>query len=905
MAERSVWDRRRNVLIAQAQKQIESIFAVVSKEAAAIAASIAHPNLSTPFKFSDYPQTTKRIEELIRWLHNELEGTISNNISEEWALAERENVSLTSDFLRKVYENVDEGGKNAPDALTARYYRNNTEAHDAFLKRTLVGMGLSDRVWKLSAQCRQELELAIDLGLGEGLSAQKMSQSIRKYLKEPDKLFRRVRDKHGNLVLSQAAKAYHPGQGVYRSSYKNALRLSATEGNIAYRTADHLKRQQLDFVIGIHIGLSNNHTLNGVPFHDICDELAGDYPKDFKFTGWHPFCRCIVTTKLMTPEEFLANEEAFLEGEPPVKPPKGEVKDVPPQFKKWQRENKKRIKSAKSLPYFVRDNEKYFAATRITKTAAKGVKEAQALNEAMESTTSIEALREQSKQRLRDAAVVRHANRTPEQIADIQRRWDARVEKRRKAAILERAKLRHEARTPERIADIRHEWFERKAIRHYGDNILRYMSGISDVDTSALSAALKGGNIDLILKEAKAIKAQGKEILGLKNIDSPMKVARQFSAAEAKAVDLAVEKTFARWRWDDDLASLKFLKGKLETEISFVESRKRYSTWKVAQDAYKKRLELVKFKIERAELADNISDALTFAKTSKAKGVKDLLAEWESLVQTNAPITELRKTANKLESKYENWIEKQLAKKAAKSGDIALEVENFIKSPIGKRYGLTSVDLEITKDGVVKVSNSGYMALSEYHKTTPLEYQWTRKYVRTSNSFSLNGKLDDVGGKGVNASTKDYINPLGKDMFGDKMTQQDITDIKNFDKVIAAREMPFDVELVRMIDDRGLSGQFGLPKLSGQQLKDALDSMIGQTVTASRYLSFSTDIKKNVFKNRNVEWHTTGKKGIKCYFADNGPESEVVFGRGMQITLKKVTYNERSNRFEIWAELSE
>ena len=23
-------------------------------------------------------------------------------------------------------------------------------------------------------------------------------------------------------------------------------------------------------------------------FHDICDDLKGRYPKDFKFTGWHP-----------------------------------------------------------------------------------------------------------------------------------------------------------------------------------------------------------------------------------------------------------------------------------------------------------------------------------------------------------------------------------------------------------------------------------------------------------------------------------------------------------------------------------------------------------------------------------------------------------------------------------------
>ena len=895
------FEKRKNTQLTKAQREIDAIFKVAAQEAAAIAGTVRKPNPDKVFSFNDYPQTHARIAKLEEWMAEEIEHTISNNITEEWNIAEASGEQLTTDFLQRTYQDV----SSAPAALKARYYRNNTEAHDAFLARTIKGMGLSDRVWRLTAQCKQELEMAIDIGLGDGLSAQEMSRSIRKYLKEPDKLFRRVRDKHGNLVLSKAAKAYHPGQGVYRSSYKNALRLSATEGNIAYRTADHLKWQQLDFVVGIQIGLSNNHTLNGVPFHDICDELAGRYPKDFKFTGWHPFCRCIATTILMTPEEFKANEEAFLDGKEPTVRSKNEVDDVPPQFKKWRKENADKIKSAKSLPYFVRDNEQYFNPTKITKKAAKGVKESQALNKALAQTTDPEVLREQARLEGLEAAKVRHANRTPEQIADIQRRWDERAEKRRRAEMLERARLRHEARTPEQIADIKNRWNERKAIRHYGRNILAYMEGISDVDTSSLANALKGGDTKLILTEARKLKSVGKEILGLKNINNPMSVARQFSAAEAKAVDEAVGKTFARWRWDDDLASLKFLKGKLETEISFIESRQRYSTWKVAQDAYKKRLELVKFKIERAELADNISDALTFAKTSKAKGVKDLLTEWETLVRTDAPIAELRKTANKLESKYEEWIEKQLAKKAAKAGDIALEVENFINSPIGKRYGLSSVDLEITKDGAVKVSNAGYMALSEYHKTTLLEYQWTRKYVRTANSFALNGKLDDVGGKGVNASTRHHINPLGRDRYGDKMTSKDITDIKNFDKVIDARQMPFDVELVRMIDDGGLAGQFGLTGLSGQSLKDALDGMVGQTVQAYRYLSFSTDIKKNVFTSRNVKWHTTGKKGTKCYFADNGAESEVVFGRGMKVTLKKVKYDPQSNRFEIWAELSE
>lgn len=414
-------------LLSTYAKKIESIFDIAATEAATIAAKIRKINPDKLFSFNDYPQTHDRIDKLEKWMASELEQSISNNISEEWALAEAQEQALTSGFLHEVYDAVD---REAAPSIKARYYRNNTEARSAFLARRDKGMGLSDRVWKLTEQCRQEMEMAIDIGLGEGLSAQKMSQSIRQYLREPNKLFRRVRDKHGNLVLSQAAKAYHPGQGVYRSSYKNALRLSTTEGNIAYRTADHLKWQQLDFVVGIKIGLSNNHTLNGVPFHDICDELAGRYPKDFKFTGWHPFCRCIVTTILMTPEEFKANEDAFLDGKEPTVRSKNQVDDVPRQFKKWVKDNAGKIKTAKSLPYFVRDNEQYFNPTRITKRAAKGVRESQALNKAMEKVTDPTVLREQARKAGLEAAKVRHANRTPEQIADIQRRWDERAEKR-------------------------------------------------------------------------------------------------------------------------------------------------------------------------------------------------------------------------------------------------------------------------------------------------------------------------------------------------------------------------------------------------------------------------------------------------------------------------------------------
>ena len=281
-----------------------------------------------------------------------------------------------------------------------QYYSNNEEARQAFEQRKINGLSLSERVWNYADQFKNEMELGLDIGIRNGRSADALSRDLRSYLKEPNKLFRRVRNEYGQLVLSERAKNYNPGRGVYRSSYKNARRLAATETNTAYRTADHLRWEKMDFVVGIEIHLSNNHTLNGKPFHDICDELAGKYPKSFKFTGWHPHCRCFATTILKTPDEIKSG-----------KPSKNEVKELPSNFKEWFKNNKERIENANSLPYFIKDNFK--DGEFIGQQSAAGpptiVAEKPTLNPTLEK------------------AKLRHEQRTKEQIDDIRRRANFRA----------------------------------------------------------------------------------------------------------------------------------------------------------------------------------------------------------------------------------------------------------------------------------------------------------------------------------------------------------------------------------------------------------------------------------------------------------------------------------------------
>ena len=133
--------------------------------------------------------------------------------------------------------------------------------------------------------------------------------------------------------------------------------------NKSYRSADHERWKSEYFVIGIEIRLSNNHTCNGEPFFDICDMLKGKYPKTFKFTGWHPMCRCYAVPILCTCEELLDYMKKKRSGEDVSNYKfKGEVKELPEGMKKWIEENGtllRELKEKKELPNWITENSKY------------------------------------------------------------------------------------------------------------------------------------------------------------------------------------------------------------------------------------------------------------------------------------------------------------------------------------------------------------------------------------------------------------------------------------------------------------------------------------------------------------------------------------------------------------------
>lgn len=407
------YDKKHKENLAKRARKVQQLYdAAIKRIAQAAAPSLFDADPKKEFYFEDFPALKKEMEALMQDLGSSLQANIEDGDQESWTLSNTKNDAMVDSII---------GKKHLPKKVVQDWKHPHLEALDAFIARNEAGMNLSRRVWNLTQQFKSEMELALELGMGEGKSAAALSRDIRKYLVEPNKLFRRVRDKSGALRLSKAAAAYHPGQGVYRSSYKNALRMTATENNIAYRTADHNRWQTLPFVIGIEIHISNNH-----PTEDICDLFDGKrFPKDFKFTGWHPWCRCYAVSVLASQEEMDAYTTAIMNGED-VSHWKftGQVEKMPKEFNKWMKDNQVRIENATSMPYFIKDNFK-------DGDPAKG------LRWEVQKTDKKTAPAKTAHDIIMENAAKRHAARTSEQASDIQTKWD---ESRSNASIVAKAK---------------------------------------------------------------------------------------------------------------------------------------------------------------------------------------------------------------------------------------------------------------------------------------------------------------------------------------------------------------------------------------------------------------------------------------------------------------------------------
>ena len=342
---------------------------VITELSKAVNKSVNEANPEELFKIAKTctPTEKDRVQALLDAYNNAVLSLIKQGITKAVLFSTNTQQNALSAFTRFEGKEVDAWRKE-----TARAFIESRMKRDH-------GLNLSDRVWNYTQQTKSEFEVAVsqvlENGIGKGISAESLGRQVRQYLNNPDMMYRRyhrkklmsdgtrkdivewrrrVIDKEGKVrfIKEDLAKV---GTGVYRSARQNALRLTITETNMAYNYSNCKRWESEPFVLGIRIRLSANH-----PEEDICDELAGDYPKTFMWRGWHPRCMCSVSPILMDrksdewkklrkmpKEEYEAYQSPNL------------VKNVPSAFSEWCKRNKKKLKVARDndkLPYFVRDN---------------------------------------------------------------------------------------------------------------------------------------------------------------------------------------------------------------------------------------------------------------------------------------------------------------------------------------------------------------------------------------------------------------------------------------------------------------------------------------------------------------------------------------------------------------------
>ena len=363
--------RLRNELFKRTERYANGVRRLYDQALADIAKEFANMEYD-PSRVFSFDEVGKfgRVDAIMTRLEGQIQQVVEKGIVAEFGQA----YNSCNELIRQVVGN--RMNEEVAKAFMPRVLSGN--AAKVFIKANRAGnITASQRVWNGAAL--GQMETAVEEGLMEGMPANRMAKLLEDYLIDPDSCLRRFRiktgvDADGKSMYGRKWKKriihedgsttwkdadprdYPVGSGVYHSSYRNALRYARTTTNIASRTADYDRYQDLPFVIGIEIKTSGNH-----PESDICDELAGEYPKDFLWTGWHPNCRCYQVPILAKPDEVEKMTDAIMEGEDPNNVPvEGRITDVPDNFNAWVGKNMERIIDAQRLPYFLRDNGLYW-----------------------------------------------------------------------------------------------------------------------------------------------------------------------------------------------------------------------------------------------------------------------------------------------------------------------------------------------------------------------------------------------------------------------------------------------------------------------------------------------------------------------------------------------------------------
>lgn len=852
------------------------------------------------FNFDNFPQLKARLNDIFNDYYQNSLLCYKSGITDGVALAYNHDEMVIGGYSVL----TDKAIRVARDTAAATFIANRL--------KTKNGLNLAQTIWNYCQQTKSEFEMAMSNtiadGIKKGSSAEEVGKSIRKYLNDPDMMYRRYHtikvQKNGKkkdvvtwrrrrIIDGKVRFVEEPlekvGMGVYRSAIKNALRVARTEINSAYHKARNERWQNEPFVIGQYIHVSPQHNID-----DICNDLEGRYPKDYVWISWHPQCICTSDPITIQGEEKKEFYKRLMAGEDMsnyVSP--FAVLTMPEKYNQYIKDNSEAIVKAGmrgKLAWHLQDNTKYWAHL---------------LSPSDRKKLGLKAV--SSKELILAKAKERHALRTKEQIDKIQSRWDKHrrdyynglvhnllgsksVTDIKSQDLFERYyAIRYaikDKKSASQIASLYNRfkrgyqtklaWTDRKVAM----NVMKVAANYGETDVSSVLSALKSANYTLARKEAKtlanAISAIKKDELSLSAlIPDVNKWHKQFTSQELHGVYDAVEAKLAQWQ----SLTLEKQASKLQFEaVDFLGGnmhgvQQKYATWKVSQAAYLKKLDEVKTAIDWVNINKAYADVKGYKTQSKIyhKLIYDLEHAMLSKDKTLA-----EQLLYEAKQKKETLINAK-AKRNAKN--VVFDTDQFSQSRKDAAVWDKGNGAKADK-ALVDTASKQWIAATEKEKD--FTYEYTHHYCDVNEP--LQGRK--------------YDNYQTKERFIEK--------VNNITSYIEKNELPTDMWFTR--GDDGMKVIESRIKFAGGSMPNNLQDLVGMEMQEGGFMSTGSRKGKG-FNSRSVIMNIYAPKGTKAAyvepfsafgcgdkrswdgvsrFSTYSSEHETLFQRGTRMRITKV-----------------
>lgn len=852
------------------------------------------------FNFDNFPQLKARLNDIFNDYYQNSLLCYKSGITDGVALAYNHDEMVIGGYSVL----TDKAIRVARDTAAATFISNRL--------KTKNGLNLAQIIWNYCQQTKSEFEMAmsdtIADGIKKGSSAEEVGKSIRKYLNDPDMMYRRYHtikvQKNGKkkdvvtwrrrrIIDGKVRFVEEPlekvGMGIYRSARKNALRVARTEINSAYHKARNERWQNEPFVIGQYIHVSPQHNID-----DICNDLEGRYPKDYVWISWHPQCICTSDPITIQGEEKKEFYKRLMAGEDMsnyVSP--FAVLTMPEKYNQYIKDNSEAIVKAGmrgKLAWHLQDNTKYWAHL---------------LSPSDRKKLGLKAV--SSKELILAKAKERHALRTKEQIDKIQSRWDKHrrdyynglvhnllgsksVTDIKSQDLFERYyAIRYAIKDKKSASEIaslfdrfkrgyqtKLAWTDRKVAM----NVMKVAANYGETDVSSVLSALKSANYTLARKEAKtlanAISAIKKDELSLSAlIPDVNKWHKQFTSQELHGVYDAVEAKLAQWQ----SLTLEKQASKLQFEaVDFLGGnmhgvQQKYATWKVSQAAYLKKLDEVKTAIDWVNINKAYADVKGYKTQSKIyhKLIYDL--EHAMLAKDKTLAEQLLYEAKQ---KKETLINAK-AKRNAKN--VVFDTDRFSQSRKDAAVWDKGNGAKADK-ALIDTASKQWIAATEKEKD--FTYEYTHHYCDVNEP--LQGRK--------------YDNYQTKERFIEK--------VNNITSYIEKNELPTEMWFTR--GDDGMKVIESRIKFAGGSMPNNLQDLVGMEMQEDGFMSTGSRKGKG-FNTRSVIMNIYAPKGTKAAyvepfsafgcgdkrswdgvsrFSTYSSEHETLFQRGTRMRITKV-----------------